>query len=417
MPSALPPGDPAPTDGALPAEALAGHGRRPLGFYVHVPFCRVRCGYCDFNTYTAEELGSAPAPRGRRTPKPRSARSAWPGRCSVTATAGRDGLLRRRYADAAAAGRPGRDPGERGDEFGLADDAEVTTESNPDSVGPATSRSSAPAGFTRLSFGMQSAVPHVLATPGPHPRPARVPAVVGWARAAGFDQVSLDLIYGTPGESQDDWRTSLDAALACEPDHVSAYALIVEDGTALARQVRRGEMPMPDDDDLADKYLLADDLLTAAGLRWYEVSNWARRRRTGAGTTSSTGRRHWWGVGPGAHSHVGGVRWWNVKHPTAYADRIGAGLSPAHARELLAPRPAGRARASGAAPGRRAAGRCPRRHRPRGGARLVDAACSSRASRWCSPPAGGCSRTVVRDLRLILHDILRYPLDICTSPS
>jgi oxygen-independent coproporphyrinogen-3 oxidase len=166
--------------------------------------------------------------------------------------------------------------------------------------------------------------------------PLRVPAVVGWAREAGFDQVSLDLIYGTPGESLADWERSLDAALACEPDHVSAYSLIVEEGTALARRVRRGELPMPDDDDAADKYLLADDRLQAAGLGWYEVSNWA--------TSEAQRCRHnllywtggdWWGVGPGAHSHVGGVRWWNVKHPAAYADRIAAGRSPAHARELL----------------------------------------------------------------------------------
>ncbi len=166
--------------------------------------------------------------------------------------------------------------------------------------------------------------------------PLRVPAVVDWARSAGFDQVSLDLIYGTPGERQADWETSLEAALACAPDHVSAYALIVEEGTALARRVRRGELPMPDDDDLADKYLLADECLGKAGLGWYEVSNWA--------ASPDQECRHnliywtggdWWGVGPGAHSHVGGVRWWNVKHPSAYAQRIEAGLSPAHAREVL----------------------------------------------------------------------------------
>jgi oxygen-independent coproporphyrinogen-3 oxidase len=163
-----------------------------------------------------------------------------------------------------------------------------------------------------------------------------VPDVVAWARAAGFDQVSLDLIYGTPGESVADWERSLDAALACEPDHVSAYSLIVEHGTALARRVRRGEVPAPDEDDLADKYLLADDRLEAAGLGWYELSNWAR--------TDQARCRHnllywtggdWWGVGPGAHSHVAGVRWWNVKHPAAYAERLAAGRSPVHGHEVL----------------------------------------------------------------------------------
>jgi coproporphyrinogen III oxidase-like Fe-S oxidoreductase len=166
--------------------------------------------------------------------------------------------------------------------------------------------------------------------------PARVPAVVGWAREAGFEQVSLDLIYGTPGETPAQWQTSVEAALVLEPDHLSAYALIVEDGTALARRIARGEIAMTDDDDLADKYELVDELLAGAGYGWYEVSNWAR---------SPEGRcRHnigywdggdWWGVGPGAHSHVGGVRWWNVKHPAPYAERIGAGISPAAAREVL----------------------------------------------------------------------------------
>jgi oxygen-independent coproporphyrinogen-3 oxidase len=183
---------------------------------------------------------------------------------------------------------------------------------------------------------MQSAVPRVLGVLDRTHDPERVPQVVAWARAAGFEQVSLDLIYGTPGETASDWRASLDAALACDPDHLSAYALIVEDGTALARRIRRGEVPAPDDDDLADKYLMADDALTAAGLGWYEVSNWARddASRCRHNLTYWTGG-DWWGVGPGAHSHVGGVRWWNVKHPTAYAGRIAGGVSPAHAREVL----------------------------------------------------------------------------------
>ena len=183
---------------------------------------------------------------------------------------------------------------------------------------------------------MQSQVTHVLSVLDRTHDPLGVPQAVEWARAAGFEQVSLDLIYGTPGESVADWETSVDAALACGPDHVSAYSLIVEDGTALARRVRRGELPMPDEDDLADKYELADERFRAAGLEWYEVSNWA------AGEASRC--RHnllywtgadWWGVGPGAHSHVGGVRWWNVKHPAAYAERLAAGRSPALAREVL----------------------------------------------------------------------------------
>ncbi len=221
-------------------------------------------------------------------------------------------------------------------ELGLADGAEVTTESNPDSVTADDLARLRDGGVNRVSFGMQSSVPHVLRVLDRTHDPERVPKVVQWARDAGFEQVSLDLIYGTPGESQADWAASLDAALACEPDHVSAYALIVEEGTALARQIRRGDVPMTDDDDLADKYLAADEALARAGLEWYEVSNWARspaaacRHNLGYWTGGD-----WWGVGPGAHGHVGGVRWWNVKHPTPYAVRIGEGVSPAHGRELL----------------------------------------------------------------------------------
>ncbi|WP_395657777.1 radical SAM family heme chaperone HemW [Nocardioides sp.] len=340
MPSVLPVGDPVPEDGSLPESALAGVGTRPFGVYVHVPFCTVRCGYCDFNTYTASELGPGAS------------------RASYADTAIAEVRRARRVLGAAdvpvstvfvGGGTPtllppddlGRILRAVDDELGLAPGAEVTTEANPDSVDAAALARLREVGFTRVSFGMQSAVPHVLATLDRTHDPRRVPDVVAWARAAGFERsaggsLSLDLIYGTPGESVADWETTLDAALACDPDHVSAYSLIVEDGTALARRVKRGELPMPDEDDLADKYLLADERLAAAGLSWYEVSNWARDEdaRCRHNLLYWTGG-DWWGVGPGAHSHVGGVRWWNVKHPAAYADRLAADRSPAHAREVL----------------------------------------------------------------------------------
>ena len=335
MPSALPPGDPAPADGRLPEEALATLGTHPFGLYVHVPFCRVRCGYCDFNTYTAEELG------------PGASRATY-----AESAIAEIRLARRVLGDVdlpvstifLGGGTPTLLPSAdlaavlaaAAAEFGLAPDVEVTTEANPDSVTRWDLEELRQSGYTRISLGMQSAVPHVLATLDRTHDPLRVPAAVAWARSAGFEQVSLDLIYGTPGESLLDWETSLDAALECAPDHVSAYALIVEDGTALARAVRRGEVPAPDDDDLADKYLLADERLAAAGMQWYEVSNWARddAARCRHNLVYWTGA-DWWGIGPGAHSHVGGVRWWNVKHPAAYAERMTGGVSPAHARETL----------------------------------------------------------------------------------
>jgi oxygen-independent coproporphyrinogen-3 oxidase len=321
----------------LPEAALAGVGERPFGVYVHVPFCTVRCGYCDFNTYTAHELGeergaSRATYAEAAVAEVRRARSVLGDRDVPVSTVffggGTPTLLPPADLAAILAAIDA--------ELGLADDVEVTTESNPDSVTATDLAQLREAGFTRMSFGMQSAVPHVLATLDRTHDPARVPAVVDWARAAGFAQVSLDLIYGTPGESLADWDTTVSVALGSAPDHVSAYALIVEDGTALARRMRRGELPMPDDDDLADKYQLVDERLTAAGLEWYEVSNWARdgASRCRHNLLYWTGA-DWWGVGPGAHSHVGGVRWWNVKHPAAYAQRIARGLSPAQAREVL----------------------------------------------------------------------------------
>ncbi|CAN5531196.1 radical SAM family heme chaperone HemW [soil metagenome] len=335
MPS-LPSGEPVPSNGTLPPQALREVGSQPFGIYVHVPYCARRCGYCDFNTYTTAELGQD---RGASRDSYADAVALeldlahrvlgeTPSVSTIFFGGGTPTLLPPAELVGIVAGVRER--------FGLREDAEVTTEANPDSVDAAGLRQLRDGGINRISFGMQSAVPHVLATLDRTHDPARLPELMVAARDAGFDQVSLDLIYGTPGESMADWLASVLAALSLAPDHVSAYALIVEPGTALARQVAREELPEPEDDDLADKYAAADGLLEAAGLSWYEISNWA-------GGPSSRCRHnqlywsggHWWGVGPGAHSHVGGVRWWNVKHPSGYAARLAAGRSPAQAREVL----------------------------------------------------------------------------------
>ncbi|MPV37200.1 radical SAM family heme chaperone HemW [Georgenia subflava] len=350
MAPALPDGETPPDDGVLPVSAAAGSAERDLGVYLHVPFCRVRCGYCDFNTYTNAELGGGAnadsyADTALREIElaagvladPRLAAAGMPARDVATVFVGGGTPTMLPVADLARMLDGVRST------WGLADGAEVTTEANPDSVDAAALEALAEAGFTRVSFGMQSAVPEVLATLDRTHDPARLPDVVRWARAAGLD-VSVDLIYGTPGESLADWRRSLDSAVALEPDHVSAYALVVEPGTKMGAQVRRGELPLPDDDDAALKYELAEEVLTAAGLGWYEVSNFARADAQDQGGTPRHASRHnlsywrghdWWGVGPGAHSHVGGVRWWNVKHPRTYAFRLEQGLSPAAGRERL----------------------------------------------------------------------------------
>ena len=284
--------------------------------------------------------------------------------------------------------------------FGLAPDAEVTTEANPDSVTPADLEVLAAGGFTRVSVGMQSVVPHVLATLERTHDPARVATAVAGAKAAGL-ATSVDLIYGTPGESLDDWRASLDAAVALEPDHVSAYALVVEEGTKLAAQVRRGEVAMPTGDDEADKYELADAVLAQAGYGWYEVSNWSRDRSGRCRHNEGYWRGDaWWGVGPGAHSHVGGVRWWNVKHPRTYAARLAAGASPAAGRETLTDRAAARrGGAARGAPARGARHRCARRGRAeRRWPGSSPTGWSTATPPWgsagsCSPCAAGCSPT------------------------
>jgi oxygen-independent coproporphyrinogen-3 oxidase len=339
MPAALPEGQPAPGDGSFPGQALSEIGQGPLGIYLHVPFCTTRCGYCDFNTYTATELGAEPgASRAGYVAAAMSelelaARVLGPNAPEVSTIFVGGGTPTVLPPDDL-----GRLIAVVSDRFGLAKDAEVTTESNPESIDAAGLYKLRELGFNRISFGMQSVVPHVLTTLDRTHSPGRPQQAIAEAKAAGFANTSLDLIYGTPGESAADWRASLDAALAASPEHISAYALIVEEGTRLAARIRRGELPPPDDDDLADKYLIADERLARAGYRAYEVSNWsissATRCRHNLGYWRSD---HWWGVGPGAHSHVGGVRWWNVRHPRAYASRLADGLSPAQAREVLTP--------------------------------------------------------------------------------
>jgi putative oxygen-independent coproporphyrinogen III oxidase len=333
MAGALPDGEPVPRDGSLPEAALGRFGRKGFGVYVHVPFCASRCGYCDFNTYTATELGGGASREGYADAvlsELKLAAGVLGGRPvdTVFVGGGTPTLL-----DPADLGRilDGIDA-----TWGLAADAEVTTEANPESVTPTSLRALRRAGFTRISLGMQSAAPNVLAVLERRHTAGRAPQAAVEAREAGFDHVNLDLIYGTPGETEDDFAASLDTVVRAGVDHVSAYALIVEDGTRMAARMRRGELPYPSDDVAADRYLAADAALGAAGFSWYEVSNWA--------TTAAARCRHnllywtggdWWGLGPGAHSHVGGVRWWNVKHPAAYAKRLAAGESPGHGRELL----------------------------------------------------------------------------------
>jgi oxygen-independent coproporphyrinogen-3 oxidase len=333
MAGALPDGEPVPQDGSLPDSATAHVGKDGFAVYVHVPFCASRCGYCDFNTYTASELGGGVSREtyaetvlqeldlARRTINPARVDTVFFGGGTPTLLDA-DDLGRILHGIDAA--------------WGLAPGAEITTEANPESVDPAYLRRLRGHGFNRISLGMQSAAPGVLEILDRRHTAGRAPQAAIEAREAGFEHVNLDLIYGTPGETADDFAGSLRKVVEAGVDHVSAYALIVEDGTRMAARMRRGEIPYPSDDVAADRYLAAEAALSEAGFQWYEVSNWA--------TSEAARCRHnllywtgadWWGLGPGAHSHVGGVRWWNVKHPAAYGKRLVEGLSPGHGRELL----------------------------------------------------------------------------------
>lgn len=327
----LPEGDAAPRDGALPAKALTGLKAHPFGIYLHVPFCSTRCGYCDFNTYVPGEDGSAQsgymdAAIAELDLAQRVLGDHAPSVDTVFIGGGTPTIL---LAEDLA-----RLLGAVRQRFGLRNGAEVTTEANPESVDPAKFEALREAGFTRVSLGMQSAVPSVLKTLDRVHTPGRPEEAVKEARAAGFEQVSLDLIYGTPGETADDWLASVQAALAAEPDHISTYSLIVEPGTRMAGQVERGELIVPGEEVIVDRFETAERVLTEAGMDWYETCSWATGPdaycRHNLGYWSGG---NWWGVGPGAHSHVGGVRWWNVLHPRAWSEKAKNGISPAAARE------------------------------------------------------------------------------------
>ena len=304
---------------------------QPFGMYVHVPFCITRCGYCDFNTYTPAELGGVNPDAWlaalRTELKLAAERLSGPTVNTVFVGGGTPSLLGgARVASVLDMVR---------EHFALAPDAEITTEANPESAWPDFFDAIRAAGYTRVSLGMQSVSPRVLGVLDRIHTPNRSAAAAREALAAGFEHVSLDLIYGTPGESDDDLLRSVDTAIDTGVDHVSAYALVVEEGTALARRVRRGELAAPDDDVLAHRYELVDARLSEAGMTWYEVSNWARPGGECRHNLGYWDGGQWWGAGPGAHGYVGATRWWNIKHPNAYAEMLAEAALPVAGFERL----------------------------------------------------------------------------------
>ena len=308
-----------------------------LAFYIHIPYCIKRCGYCDFNTYTPgelqittglndisnsyidlliKEIELARAEVGENVSVP-----------SIFFGGGTPSLMQ--------ASDIGRVISTIKNRFNLSAEAEITMECNPDTVSKESLTQFKAVGVNRLSFGMQSAVKHVLETLDRTHNPDNLLQVTNWADQIGFEEISVDLIYGTPGESISDWQTSIDAALSLPITHISAYALIVEEGTKLAAQIKRGQVNPVDDDLAAEKYLIADQAFTSAGFDWYELSNWAKPNSASKHNLAYWLGDNWWGAGPGAHSHLNGRRFWNVKHPNLYKEKIESNQSPIAGSESL----------------------------------------------------------------------------------
>jgi oxygen-independent coproporphyrinogen-3 oxidase len=309
-----------------------------LSFYVHIPYCVKRCGYCDFNTYTPAELQISTGLT--------QISNSYIDHLIVEID-----LAKAQVGDATVptiffgGGTPslmeptdiGRVISEIDSKFGLTQDCEITLETNPDTVDKEKLAAFKAAGVNRISFGMQSAVPHVLTTLDRTHNPDNLPQVTKWAAEVGFKDVSVDLIYGTPGESLNDWQKSIDAALSLPINHISAYALIVEEGTKLANAIKRGEIANVDDDLTAEKYLMADAAFSKAGFTWYELSNWSKSSGESKHNIAYWLNKNWWGAGPGAHSHINGRRWWNVKHPNLYREKLQQSISPELDSEVLEP--------------------------------------------------------------------------------
>jgi oxygen-independent coproporphyrinogen-3 oxidase len=297
-----------------------------LAFYIHIPYCVKRCGYCDFNTYTPAEL--------QLTEGLTQISNSY-----IDLLVKEIEFARNQVGESAivpsiffGGGTPSlmeasdinRVITAISEQFKLDPIAEVTLETNPDTVTKEKLKQFYDAGVNRISFGMQSSVPHVLKTLDRTHNPENLPQVTKWATEVGFKEISVDLIYGTPGESKQDWQQSINSALALPISHISAYALIVEEGTKLAAQIKRGEIAKPDDDLTAEKYIMADKAFTTAGFNWYELSNWAKPNSQSKHNLAYWLGHNWWGAGPGAHSHINGKRFWNVKQPNLYKQKIQA---------------------------------------------------------------------------------------------
>lgn len=291
-----------------------------FGLYVHVPFCTVRCGYCDFNTYTPSELEQA------------DAIDVWAQALISEITYSLEKLPKSQVVETIffGGGTPSLLPlnnleqifSKLNDSFIFSENIEITLEANPDTLSSSKIRAWKDFGINRISLGVQSADKKVLQILDRTHNPENVKNSVELLKNGGIHNFSLDLIYGTPGETLDSWSSSVESLVEFDPPHVSAYALTVEPGTALFRKVNNKEISNISSDDQADKYLIANDILEKNNLAWYEISNWAIPGHECRHNLLYWNNQNWWGYGPGAHSHIDGKRWWNVKHPANYAKKL-----------------------------------------------------------------------------------------------
>jgi len=310
---------------------------RSLGAYVHVPFCGSRCGYCDFNTYTASELQRDGTSVSADTYAQRVVDE-------IRLTAQHKADFRQPLETIFfGGGTPTLLPAidlnrilqELSSSYALAENCEVTTEANPDSVDKEYLETLRAGGFTRISFGHQSSSQRVLQILDRTHSSGRTWQAVAWAKEVGFEHVSVDLIYGSPHETDEDLQLTLDEVSVAPVDHVSAYSLIVEPGTRLAATIKRGELPSPSDDVAAARYEMVDNALTEIGMNWYEVSNWSLPGGECRHNIAYWRNQDWLGIGPGAHAHFDGLRQWNVKHPAAWAALVDSGELPVSDSEQL----------------------------------------------------------------------------------
>jgi len=329
--AALPEGSPAPLDGNL--TNLFDLVNKPFSLYVHVPYCSKRCGYCDFNTYTPSELDRE------------DQIESWLNSAVKEIELARRVLKEELTIDTIffGGGTPSLLDSNTVDNFiqsvksnfKLKPGLEITIEANPDSITEEKSQRWLNSGINRVSIGMQSSTKEVLKKLDRTHNPDNVSNSVNILKKSGLDNFSLDLIYGTPGESLNDWENSLKDAIALNPPHISAYSLVIEPGTKMGAQLNRGEISQVNDDEAADKYQLADEILNKNNYSWYEISNWAKKDKECKHNLNYWLGNNWWGIGPGAHSHVNGVRWWNHKLPKVWRELLEKQNSPALAREVL----------------------------------------------------------------------------------